>query len=96
MEDRRERQAKLAKVAPFFLHMVPDAALGTVCMDSHKGCFANEWPLRSQVAVAAARNISGGVNPSVKLPAAPQPFVLKGPLEPPVGGNLIHLPAPES
>ena len=28
------------------------------------------------------------VNPSVKLPAAPQPFWLEGPLEPPVGGHF--------
>ena len=32
----------------------------------------------------------------MKLPAVPQPFVLKGPLEPPVGGNSIYLHAPES
>ena len=40
-------------------------------------------------AVAAARNISGGVNPSVKLPAAPQPFWLEGPLEPPIWRTTI-------
>ena len=28
------------------------------------------------------------VNPYVKLPAAPQPFWLEGPLEPPVGGHF--------
>ena len=47
-------------------------------------------PSPGAVAVAPARNISGGVNPSVKLPAAPQPFRLEGPLEPPVGGHF-HL-----
>ena len=36
------------------------------------------------------------VNPSVKLPAAPQPFWLEGPLEPPVGGHLTLLYAPKS
>ena len=40
------------------------------------------------VAVAEARNISGGVNPIMKLPSAPQLFWLEGPLEPPVGGHF--------
>ena len=32
----------------------------------------------------------------MKLPAAPQPFWLEGPLEPPVGGHFTLLHAPES
>ena len=42
-------------------------------------------PAPGAVAVAEARNILGGVNPPVQLPTAPQPFWLKGPLEPPFG-----------
>ena len=42
-------------------------------------------PSPGAVAVAEARNILGGVNPPVQLPTAPQPFWLKGPLEPPFG-----------
>ena len=47
-------------------------------------------PSPGAVAVAEARNISGGVNPSVKLPAAPQPFWFEGPLEPPFGRTSYH------
>ena len=43
------------------------------------------------VAVAQARNISGGVNPSAELPGAPQPFWLEGPLEPPFGRYFHNL-----
>ena len=42
-------------------------------------------PSARAVAVAQARNISGGVNPSASLPGAPQPSRLEGPLEPPFG-----------
>ena len=45
-------------------------------------------PSTGAVAVAEARNISGGVNPSVKLPAAPQPFGSRGPLSRLLGGHL--------
>ena len=45
-------------------------------------------PSTGAVAVAQARNISGGVNPSVKLPAAPQPFGSRGPLSRLLGGHL--------
>ena len=47
-------------------------------------------PSPGAVAVAEARNILGGVNPPVQLPTAPQPFWLKGPLEPPLGGHFHH------
>ena len=75
---------------------MPQTAL--CVLKQSKALFANEWPppMPGAVAVAAARNISGGVNPSVKLPAAPQPFWLEGPLEPPVGGHLTLLYAPKS
>ena len=47
-------------------------------------------PSPGAVAVVEARNISGGVNPPMTLPAAPQPFWLEGPLEPPCGRTDYH------